>query len=124
MADLFEGYDLNGGWDETFGEPGLPKPTYAAILTALRPQQRGAPAADGHPGTGVHEPRGDVRVRRPGASVPGRHRAATPQGRASLGLAAPAGRSPDRASRPRGRSATGPRARDGLELPKLARTDN
>src|SRR6266540_2876296 len=37
MADLFEGYELGSGWDETFGEPGLPRSTYDAILTALRP---------------------------------------------------------------------------------------
>ncbi|HYU86979.1 MAG TPA: circularly permuted type 2 ATP-grasp protein, partial [Kribbellaceae bacterium] len=37
MADLFEGYELGSGWDETFGEPGLPRRTYDAILTALRP---------------------------------------------------------------------------------------
>ncbi|GAA1361474.1 MULTISPECIES: circularly permuted type 2 ATP-grasp protein [Catellatospora] len=37
MADLFEDYPLGPGWDEMFGVPGEPRPTYEALHATLRP---------------------------------------------------------------------------------------
>lgn len=37
MADLFDGYRIGTAWDETFSEPGRARPSYDAILAALRP---------------------------------------------------------------------------------------
>nr|WP_233606491.1 circularly permuted type 2 ATP-grasp protein [Micromonospora sp. Llam0] len=37
MADLFEDYHLGPGWDEMFGEPGMPRQTYEALHATLQP---------------------------------------------------------------------------------------
>ncbi|MGW4465636.1 circularly permuted type 2 ATP-grasp protein [Micromonospora sp. NPDC004704] len=37
MADLFEDYRLGPGWDEMFGEPGMPRETYEALHATLQP---------------------------------------------------------------------------------------
>src|SRR5262245_60752183 len=37
MADLFEDYGLGPGWDEMFGEPGVPRPSYEALHATLQP---------------------------------------------------------------------------------------
>src|SRR3712207_2703128 len=37
MADLFEDYRLGPGWDEMFGEPGLPREIYEALHGTLQP---------------------------------------------------------------------------------------
>ncbi|MDQ7910061.1 circularly permuted type 2 ATP-grasp protein [Phytohabitans sp. ZYX-F-186] len=37
MADLFEDYRLGPGWDEMFGEPSMPRPTYEALHATLQP---------------------------------------------------------------------------------------
>ncbi|HEU4421817.1 MAG TPA: circularly permuted type 2 ATP-grasp protein [Pilimelia sp.] len=37
MADLFEDYSLGPGWDEMFGEPGMPRPSYEALHATLQP---------------------------------------------------------------------------------------
>jgi uncharacterized circularly permuted ATP-grasp superfamily protein len=37
MADLFEDYRLGPGWDEMFGEPGMPRATYEALHATLQP---------------------------------------------------------------------------------------
>ncbi|MDG4833334.1 circularly permuted type 2 ATP-grasp protein [Solwaraspora sp. WMMD1047] len=37
MADLFEDYRLGPGWDEMFGEAGMPRETYEALYATLQP---------------------------------------------------------------------------------------
>src|SRR5918993_1817948 len=37
MADLFEDYRLGPGWDEMFGEPGMPRESYEALHGTLQP---------------------------------------------------------------------------------------
>jgi uncharacterized circularly permuted ATP-grasp superfamily protein len=37
MADLFEDYRLGPGWDEMFGDPGMPRDTYEALHATLQP---------------------------------------------------------------------------------------
>ncbi|GAA0816907.1 circularly permuted type 2 ATP-grasp protein [Spirilliplanes yamanashiensis] len=37
MADLFEDYRLGPGWDEMFGDPGMPRETYEALYATLQP---------------------------------------------------------------------------------------
>ncbi|MDR7280751.1 circularly permuted type 2 ATP-grasp protein [Catenuloplanes atrovinosus] len=37
MADLFEDYRLGPGWDEMFGEPGMPREIYEALHGTLQP---------------------------------------------------------------------------------------
>lgn len=37
MADLFEDYRLGPGWDEMFGEPGMPRESYEALYATLQP---------------------------------------------------------------------------------------
>ncbi|MGI5214277.1 circularly permuted type 2 ATP-grasp protein [Plantactinospora sp. CA-290183] len=41
MADLFEDYRLGPGWDEMFGEPGMPRQTYEALHATLQPLSSG-----------------------------------------------------------------------------------
>lgn len=37
MADLFEDYRIGPGWDEMFGEPGMPRATYESLHATLQP---------------------------------------------------------------------------------------
>ena len=37
MADIFDSYELAAAWDEMFERPGVPRPPYQALLTALQP---------------------------------------------------------------------------------------
>jgi uncharacterized circularly permuted ATP-grasp superfamily protein len=37
VADIFDSYQLAAAWDEMFERPGLPRPAYQALLTALQP---------------------------------------------------------------------------------------
>jgi uncharacterized circularly permuted ATP-grasp superfamily protein len=37
VADIFDGYQLAGAWDEMFERPGVPRPPYLPLLEALQP---------------------------------------------------------------------------------------
>jgi uncharacterized circularly permuted ATP-grasp superfamily protein len=41
VADIFDSYQLAAAWDEMFERPGLPRPAYQAMLTALQPLDPG-----------------------------------------------------------------------------------
>ena len=77
MADLFEDYRLGPGWDEMFGEPGMPRETlrgaarHAAAAVQRRAGRPGRGAGPGLPRPGHH-----VRAQGRRAAVPARHRAA------------------------------------------------